>query len=363
MSYEETITALTEDQQRVINDKFKEVKQFQEEWALNEVARAKEKLEKQGAEQVAQIKKHWKDAANTVRKPEFYTKEKDIRAYIQCWNQYKTVMDLSDEVARLSFMTYLDPDSSWKIKLAEVDNIPTWAHFCAGVIATLDEPKLKLALKHQLRNLKQGPAQSVTEFYNRMLEIADKAFTDEDQVEREAILKDTLCSGLRSEPTAIEIMEHDDWSFKKALAYAIKRDTVITARKQMAEGETSEMAILKVDISEEDREAVEGQNSKSGRPLKCFNCGMQGHIAAECPNKRRCYFCNIPGHIKKDCFKYQRKLKEEKRRGITNDSKPKSWARQSGQGKNGEYSGYKAEPRKFSKSWNNNSKVENQNLN
>jgi hypothetical protein len=39
-------------------------------------------------------------------------------------------------------------------------------------------------------------------------------------------------------------------------------------------------------------------------PLKCYKCGKEGHVVAECKSKaelRKCYRCQEPGHVRSNC--------------------------------------------------------------
>ena len=314
-TYEDTLTGLTGDQQQIIGDKVKEVKKQAEQQAQTALDEAKAKIQERGDQLLAQARKELRDTAKTVRKPDLYKGDKDIKEYITTWDSYRTAMELTEHTAKCVFLTYLDGPSRKKLALVEDEVLGyDWENFCAAIIKALGKPTSRLALRHKLRNLMQKPTESVTEFYARMLEIAADAFTERESREMEAALRETLCAGLRSEQTAVDVMEHEEWSFKQALDYATKRDTAISARKEMAGGGRSEIAILRVEESKpspaDQNTQAERDNPQSRRTIRCFNCNMLGHIYRECPNKKRCYFCNATNHIKRDCFEYKKKMAE-----------------------------------------------------
>ena len=322
-TYEETLDTLNEDQQRIITDKIKEAKGEAEEWARTELQKEQDKLQRKGEEEISKVKKEIRDQAKTVRKPDQYTSDKDIKAYVHSWEGYKQAMNLADAVAIASFLTYLDPVSRKKLSLYDQSiGTMSWSSFRAMLIKTLGKPQARMALKHKLRNLKQMPNETVNEFYNRMLELSAEAYTNNEQSEKERTLREVLCLGLKSEATAVEIMEHENWDFKEALEYAIKRDTAITARRTIAEGENAEIAILKINDStpEASRKSDEGNTTIPEK--RCYNCNSRHHLVHQCKANLKCYFCNKKNHVKKDCLAYRAWL--QKKNGGRGQQNPES---------------------------------------
>ena len=278
-----------------------------------------------------------------VKKPTSYEEGSDIRAYVNSWNIYKDLLNLSDIIACQSFTTYLSATTQSRLQVLGVLDEKDWTKFTEGVIKALEAPKSSLALQHKLRNMKQKPSESLVDFSGRLLLTAGQAFGKHNDEEKDKALKGALCAGICNDTVAVEIIEHESWTFKESLEYALKKEISLSARKEMNEGQDGqEVAILKVDAGQSgsqnfrrDRRDRRDKprkvnlvqnngpqfnkkhdlNSYNSEDRRCYNCNLKGHIAANCKNRKVCFFCNKPGHEKKACFALQRSKAMEKPRG------------------------------------------------
>ena len=194
-----------------------------------------------------------KKSERVIKKPATYEVGEDIKAYVNSWEIYKKLLNLSDDVACLSFITYLNPVTQNRLKVLGLLEERNWEVFTAGVINALATPKSKLALRHKLRNMKQKPSESLVEFSGKLLQLAGQAFSDSEQAEKDDALKIALCAGIKSDSIAVKIIENDNWDFKTALNYAVKKETSLCARKSMQQlqvSEVEEVAILAVDMKQ-----------------------------------------------------------------------------------------------------------------
>ena len=181
-----------------------------------------------------------------------------------------------------------------------------------------------------------------------MLQTALEAFEDSEIEEREAALKESLAAGIRNDTVAVEIIEHEDWNFKKAMDFAMKKESSISARKEMSTNpECQEITILKVDEKGPpprpiitNRTSPSAQNLRNGdvnrtndnfkrssndlQFKRCYNCNKQGHLAANCKERKACYYCGKPGHIKKACFALQRNKAQNRQNGQIYSARPYS---------------------------------------
>ena len=156
-----------------------------------------------------------------IKKPATYDVGEDIKAYVNSWEIYKKLLNLSDDVACLSFTTYLNPVTQNRLKVLGLLEEKNWGIFSKGVIKALATPKSKYALRHQLRNMKQQPNESLVDFSGKLLQLASEAFSDNEEAEKDDALKTALCAGIESDSIAVKIIENDAWDFTKALDYAV----------------------------------------------------------------------------------------------------------------------------------------------
>lgn len=102
----------------------------------------KEKLQKQSEEAVAnardqavtEYKKTVTRSEKSVKRPESYTPDKDIRIYMSSWDYYKSIIGLSESTAIYCFFTYLDIQSHQKLKALNIHQETSWDRFKTKVI-------------------------------------------------------------------------------------------------------------------------------------------------------------------------------------------------------------------------------------
>ena len=316
------------------------------------------KLQQQSEEAVAnardqavtEYKKIATRSEKSVKRPESYSPEKDIRIYMSSWDYYRSIIGISESTAIYCFFTYLDMQSHQKLKALNIHQETSWEQFKTKVINALDRPKSKLAMKHKLRNLKQNQTETLTEFYGRLLQTASEAFEEGETEEKELALKESLAAGILNDSVAVEIIEHEDWDFKKSMDFALKKESSISARKEMnVNPEGQEVTILKVEgnipepsprnspqirtvSSPNDRQNKDRQKNvdsyrrspPNSQFKRCYNCNKQGHLAANCKERKVCYYCGKAGHIKKACFSLQRNkaFNNRARTNYNNSSRP-----------------------------------------
>ncbi|KAL5259835.1 hypothetical protein ACHWQZ_G010072 [Mnemiopsis leidyi] len=64
-----------------------------------------------------------KKSERVIKKPATYEVGEDIKAYVNSWEIYKKLLNLSDDVACLSFISYLNPVTQNRLKFSEVEEV------------------------------------------------------------------------------------------------------------------------------------------------------------------------------------------------------------------------------------------------
>ena len=192
-----------------------------------------------------------------IMKPATFKVGEDIRLYVASWEIYKELLDLSDDVACLSFITYLDPITQNKLMVLDLLEERHWKRFTQGVIKALAPPKSKLALQHRLMNMKQMPPETIAEFSGKLLQLASQAFDDDEQKERDKALKSALCTGIYDDTIALKCIENEHWDFEEALQFALRKEASLLARKVMSEGyDDGKVAFVSVNESIPDEDEL-----------------------------------------------------------------------------------------------------------
>ena len=206
---------------------------------------------------------------NVIKKPATYEVGEDIKAYVNSWEIYKKLLNLSDNVACLSFTTYLNPVTQNRLKVLGLLEEKNWGIFAKEVIKALATPKSKYGLRHQLRNMKQQPNESLVDFSGKLLQLAGEAFGDNEETEKDDALKTALCAGIECDSIAVKIIENDAWDFTKALDYAVRKETSLSARKSMQKLQVrEEVAILAVNQEENEESASPASGDSTLEELK-----------------------------------------------------------------------------------------------
>ena len=223
-TYDEILQGLTDAQKQIITM----------EISKREERKGKEVFEE--AEKVLQeAKAAFKSEIKSVRKPETYTASKDISLYFDTWESYANSINLKGDKKISSCLTYLNSESFQKLKVQEIHKQSNWENFKEATIATLQPATSKMTIKQKLRNMKQLPNETVSEFYDRILTLSSRYFELEiSEEEKSTFLKEILATGLKHDGIAVKIIENDNWNFKECLDYAIRREQSELARKEIS---------------------------------------------------------------------------------------------------------------------------------
>ena len=280
----------------------------------NAVAIAKQETEEEAAatleNAIADAKVNFKSSVVGCKKPEQYDSQtKNITKYLASWDPFRKTMNLSGNAAVSTFLTYLD-DQSRNTAIAQgLDEEEVWDQFKVKLTELLSTPSAGVEARYQLMGAKQKHSETVTEFVQRLMELGDLGFKENQNVTREYVLKDALSRGLHLSHIAEKIIDEPTWSFEEAYKYAIRRDAAHWARQSLTESQI-EVSVLKT----EETRTFETPTHTDTEPL-CYRCFMTGHTNAQCSQLQRpeitCHYCHKKNHFAKHC---RSRLRDQKMR-------------------------------------------------
>ena len=155
----------------------------------------------------------------------------------------------------------------------------------------------------KLRSMSQKVSESVTVFGERILDVAQDAFPNEDLanplIGRQLV--DIFIDGLIEDPVAKKLMRENPADLPAAviLAQGETRLYVKWAQRKRV----GKFSNTPADQGHEPME-IGAMGNNSGKVRLCYRCNKEGHIARNCGRKPQvgpCYNCQRMGHLRKDC--------------------------------------------------------------
>nr|ASU62666.1 gag protein [Human immunodeficiency virus 1] len=146
-------------------------------------------------------------------------------------------------------------------------------------------------------DIKQGPKEPFRDYVDRFYKVlrAEQASQDVKNWMTETLL--------------VQNANPDCKTILKALGPAATLEEMMTACQGVG-GPGHKARVLAEAMSQVNTSAImmqKGNFRNQRKPVKCFNCGKEGHIARNCraPRKRGCWKCGQEGHQMKDCTERQ----------------------------------------------------------
>nr|QIC95109.1 gag protein [Human immunodeficiency virus 1] len=142
-------------------------------------------------------------------------------------------------------------------------------------------------------DIKQGPKESFRDYVDRFFKTlrAEQATQDVKNWMTETLL--------------VQNANPDCKTILRALGPGASLEEMMTACQGVG-GPSHKARVLAEAMSQASNTSIMMQRSNfkgSRKPIKCFNCGKEGHLARNCkaPRKKGCWKCGKEGHQMKDC--------------------------------------------------------------
>ena len=160
-----------------------------------------------------------------------------------------------------------------------------------------DVPDRQMALS-LLRSVKQKTGETIQVFAECILSLAEMAYLNQggDAVERQLI--DIFVDGITNDSLKMKILRDQQHTLQGAIAIATNEQN-LRVRVQMSHSHAQSSCPEPMEVDHSRGQKFSGQNqykyrrvnsanpAQNLRQVKCWNCGMFGHISQECrPNDR-----------------------------------------------------------------------------
>ena len=219
---------------------------------------------------------------------------KNFREWMKSIEKYATLVNIPDDRKKLiAYQSSSGAVSGFIHRYMHANPNQTWNDLrrqLAVRFSDVMDAHMALSL---LRNCKQKPGESIHTFAERLLSLAEEAYDNQggDAVERQLI--DIFVDGLTNDQLKLKILRDHPDTLQAAIGLATNEQN-LRARVNMSHTKST-FEPMEVDHSRGQRFRARRSfnkinstaNNGSTRPIRCWNCGQEGHIIRDCRAKEK----------------------------------------------------------------------------
>lgn len=244
---------------------------------------------------------------NLVRK--FKGEAKNYKIWIKEVEKFCRLTNADNDESKktIAYQTAEGIVSDYIERFQRANNNATWAETERELRAHFGSVTDEVQALSQLKKIRQKSQESVQMFGERLLSLAEDAFSGVDLTQQVVArqLIDYFVDGLSDHRIARHIIRNSPSTFNAAVLAATNEQNMIARIALRGRHEFTQ---------ERKEEEMEIGEIKSKISVRCFNCNELGHMAKDCGKKKKnvmkCFHCGKSGHIKRNCWS----LKNEKQR-------------------------------------------------
>lgn len=240
--------------------------------------------------------------------PTFSGKKTEFREWLKNIEKYATLVNADDKKIAIAYQSSAGVVSDFIRRFLKTPDRNNWD----VLIKQLSERFSAVADEHHayslLQKIKQTRGESVPQFTERLINLANDAFKD--KVAEEIVQKQLVgifVSGLAFDHLKLKVMRDNPATLDAASKVAMTEQNIRLRFEQTQKH-----------VLDDDR-SIEPMEINHARPRTCFKCGKGGHIARNCfkvsevqqaqtqqRQQARCFYCDRTGHFRRDCRDWQR---------------------------------------------------------
>ena len=219
--------------------------------------------------------------SNTVLRFDGYPK--NCREWIKSIEKYAVLVNISE--ARKKLIAYQSSGGAVSGRYMTANPNNTWAQLkeqLAVRFSDVTDAQMALSL---LRRVKQKQSETIQNYSERILSLAEGAFDNHggDVVVKQLI--DILADGLINDQLKMKILRDQPNTLQGAVALATKEQN-LRARVQMSHQGSNVATPIEVDHSRGQRYRFDRfkkvKSAQNRPPIRCWTCGKIGHISRDC---------------------------------------------------------------------------------
>ena len=234
--------------------------------------------------------------SSTVQK--FDGNPKNFREWVKSIEKYAILVNMPDHRKRyIAYQTSGGAVSGFIQRYIHANPDNTWQQLKDQLsvrFSYVTDRQMALSL---LRSVKQKTDETIQVFAERILSLAEMAYLNQggDAVERQLI--DIFIDGITNDPLKMKILRDQPNTLQGAIAIATNEQNLrVMVQMTHSHAQSSHHEPMEVDHSRGQR--FRGQNhpnrfnrinsanpAQNFRQIKCWNCGMLGHVSRDCGPK------------------------------------------------------------------------------
>lgn len=221
---------------------------------------------------------------------------KHFREWIKSIDKYAIIVNADDDRKKLiAYQTSSAAVSGFIHRYMQANVGHTWDQMRAQLavrFSDVTDAQMALSL---LRQVKQKIGETIQNYAERILSLAEEAYNNQggDAVERQLI--DIFVDGLINDQLKMKILRDQPNTLQGAVGTATNEQN-LRARVQLSHNyATTKETPMEVDHSRGQKFRYQNRfnrvnstvNTQPNRPIRCWNCGQAGHISRDCRNKEQ----------------------------------------------------------------------------
>ena len=220
---------------------------------------------------------------------------KHFREWVRSIDKYAVLVNADDNRKKLIvYQTSSAAVSGFIHRYMQANAGHTWDQMrtqLAVRFSDVTDAQMALSL---LRQVRQKAGETIQNYSERILSLAEEAYNNQggNAVERQLI--DIFVDGLQNDQLKMKILRDLPDMLQGAVVIATTEQN-LRNRVQLSHNTTQKETPMEIDHSRGQKFRYKNrfnrinsaENTQSRRPVRCWNCGQEGHISRECRKKEQ----------------------------------------------------------------------------